>query len=383
MRNSPLRIAFYAPLNPPDGSRPSGDRKMAGLLMEALRRCGHEVSVVSTLRSFRHEPVGTALEHLQEQGAAERQRLMRFWDGANRSGQPELWFTYHPYYKSPDLLGPPLSASLRIPYVTAEASLSTKRSQGPWAPWQEITRQAVAGAALNFWFTRQDFDGLNRALGNVARLWPLPAFVECDFYGNRPIMERPLASTGVVQLLTVAMMRSGAKLRSYAFLAEALRLLQGLPWHLTVAGDGPERPAVEALFADLPTERITWCGVLSPVSVREAFSRADIFVWPGFDEAYGLVYLEAQASGIPVVALRSGGVESVVEHVLVDRQDPAAYAAALKDFIDDQHLRLEAGMRAQRYVRAQHDIDNAAKALEAGFRHLLENPIIAPALSHV
>jgi glycosyltransferase involved in cell wall biosynthesis len=357
---------------------------MAGMLMEALRRAGHEAFLASTLRSFHREQDMMALDRLREQSAAERQQLMRCWEGTKSIGPPDLWFTYHPYYKSPDLLGPTISEMLRIPYVTAEASLSAKRSEGPWAPWQEITRRGVAGAALNFWFTPQDCEGLSRALGAAARLWPLPPFVECDLYRERPDHPpRPVASAGVVQLLTVAMMRAGAKLRSYAFLAEALRLLHGAPWHLTVVGDGRERPAVEALFAGLPPERITWRGVLPPALVREAFTNADIFLWPGFDEAYGLVYLEAQASGVPVVALRSGGVASVVQHVLVDGQDPAAYAAAVQRFIDNPHLRVESGIEARRHVRAKHDIDAAAKAIDAGFRNLNGQSIAVPAIPHV
>ena len=48
-----MRIAFYAPLKPPDHPVPSGDRRIARLLLEALRRAGHEVALASRLRSYR------------------------------------------------------------------------------------------------------------------------------------------------------------------------------------------------------------------------------------------------------------------------------------------------------------------------------------------
>ena len=47
-----MEIAFYAPLKAPDHPVPSGDRRMAGLLMAALRAAGHDVMLASRLRSY-------------------------------------------------------------------------------------------------------------------------------------------------------------------------------------------------------------------------------------------------------------------------------------------------------------------------------------------
>ena len=47
-----MRIAFYAPLKAPTHAIASGDRRVARLLMDALRLAGHEVELVSDLRSF-------------------------------------------------------------------------------------------------------------------------------------------------------------------------------------------------------------------------------------------------------------------------------------------------------------------------------------------
>ena len=46
-----MRVAFYAPLKPPDHPVPSGDRSMARLLIRALELAGHEVGLASRLRS--------------------------------------------------------------------------------------------------------------------------------------------------------------------------------------------------------------------------------------------------------------------------------------------------------------------------------------------
>ncbi|MGH7006445.1 MAG: glycosyltransferase family 4 protein, partial [Alphaproteobacteria bacterium] len=47
-----MRIAFYAPMKPPSHPVPSGDRRIARLLLRALRKSGHEVRVVSTFRAY-------------------------------------------------------------------------------------------------------------------------------------------------------------------------------------------------------------------------------------------------------------------------------------------------------------------------------------------
>ncbi len=60
-------------------------------------------------------------------------RLSTLWAS---KGKPDLWFCYHPYYKAPDLIGPKLASAFAIPYVTAEASYSSRRNIGVWAETQ-------------------------------------------------------------------------------------------------------------------------------------------------------------------------------------------------------------------------------------------------------
>lgn len=64
--------------------------------------------------------------------------------GAWKSGpRPELWFCYHPYYKSPDPFGPVISAEFAIPYITAEASYAAKRDRTGWATAQKLVGEAI------------------------------------------------------------------------------------------------------------------------------------------------------------------------------------------------------------------------------------------------
>ncbi len=100
---------------------------MARLLIAALGRAGHEVEVISEFRSFLKAPSTELFAALEMQAEREIERISAIWQG---NAVPDMWLTYHPYYKAPDLLGPKLSFSFGIPYVTAEASYSARRNTG-------------------------------------------------------------------------------------------------------------------------------------------------------------------------------------------------------------------------------------------------------------
>src|SRR5213593_2418598 len=100
-----MRIAFYAPLKPPDHPVPSGDRRVAQLFLDALRLAGHEPFLASRLRTFDGTGHPARQAHLAALGRRTAARLLRHWQEMPGTA-PRLWFTYHLYYKAPDWLGP-------------------------------------------------------------------------------------------------------------------------------------------------------------------------------------------------------------------------------------------------------------------------------------
>jgi glycosyltransferase involved in cell wall biosynthesis len=354
-----MRIAFYAPLKAPDHPVPSGDRQMARLLVRALGLAGHTVEVASRLRSFMREPSDAGHVSVSAAASAEIARLAGEWTAAS---PPDLWFCYHPYYKAPDLIGPNLCARFGIPYVTAEASYSSRRNIGAWAAAQDEVVRAVRQAALNICLTRRDLDGLS-PLVQAERLVHLPPFIDTTpFVG---------AASGTVPstLLTVAMMRPGDKMDSFRMLAEALRLCADVAWRLVVVGDGPCRDEVHAAFAALGPDRVTWLGERRPDEIPHILAGGDLLAWPGFGEAYGLAYLEAQAAGLPVVAQDIAGVPEVVRHgttgILTPQGDVPAYAAAIALLLDDPVRRRAMAGSARRFVLEERSLDIASARLGA------------------
>ena len=100
---------------------------------------------------------------------------------------------------------------------------------------------------------------------------------------------------------------------------------------LIVAGDGPERAALERLAG----ETVEFTGRVSDEKLRELYSTCRALLFPG-DEDFGLVPVEVQASGRPVIAYRSGGaLETVLEDrtgIFFDRQEPDDLQAAMLRF---------------------------------------------------
>lgn len=354
-----VRIAFYAPLKAPDHPVPSGDRQMARLLLRALHLAGFAADVASTLRAFTPDPEPGAFAPVLQAAEAEKARLAALWRGRQK---PDLWFTYHPYYKAPDLLGPDLARHLAIPYVTAEASYSPKRDRQGWAGRQALIRDAVGLARLNLCFTERDRVGLEKAVPG-ARLAALPPFIDTQSFADG------FAGPSPARLMAVAMMRKGDKFASFTMLAQALAQLLDLPWRLTVIGDGPMRSETVALFDRIPAERLDWRGELAPDQVPAALAGGGLYVWPGSGEAYGIAYLEAQAAGLPVVAQDTAGVPAVVRSgetgILTPEGDVEAYAAAIRALLTDAAKRETYGRAARNFVLTERSLTHAARRLAA------------------
>jgi glycosyltransferase involved in cell wall biosynthesis len=352
-----MRVAFYAPIKPPDHPVPSGDRLMARLLIRALELGGASVEVMSVFRPFRKTPPTDGIGVLQVEAEAEISRIAASWSAG---GAPDLVFCYHPYYKAPDLIGPVLAQQFSLPYVTVEASYSRRRDAEGWQAMQAPVGAAVRAASVNISMTDRDREGL---LGNFAdaRSALLSPFLDAMPF----LVHTPKPVHG--QLVTVAMMREGDKLDSYRLLAAALGKVATRTWSLAVVGDGPVRGAVEELFSGFEAGRIVWHGQLDQSDIAGILANGAVFVWPGVGEAYGLVYLEAQAAGLPVVAQSTAGVPSVVldgrTGVLTPDGDINAFAAAIDRLLSDEELRSRLACNARRFVAEERSLEGGSRRL--------------------
>ncbi|MBE1283845.1 MAG: glycosyltransferase [Rhodobacteraceae bacterium] len=335
------RIAFYAPMKPPTHPVPSGDRQMARNLLALLRHGDTRVDVVSELQS--HDKAGdTDIQSgLLTQARAEVERLIATLPPT------DLWVTYHNYYKAPDLIGPTICRVRDIPYVQIEASRAKSRLTGKWAGFAQAAHDACDAADVIFHLTSQDHIALNRDKPAGQMLVHLAPFLLRE--------DLPPASPLNGPILSAGMMRAGDKLDSYRLIAQTLPHLRD-DWQLQIAGDGPVRDQIEQMMAPFGP-RVRFLGELSRDQMQAAYEQAGVFFWPGVNEAYGMVYLEAQAAGLPVVAQNRPGVSDVVMPGPIypfPEDGPGAMAQQLNILLSDPDLRKQRGTGARRHIRDNH-----------------------------
>jgi glycosyltransferase involved in cell wall biosynthesis len=400
-----MRVAFYAPLKPPSHPVPSGDRRIARLMLRALRMKGHDVRVVSTFRSYEGEGNRAKQDEIEQRGAAEAERLLRT---TLKRWRPKAWFTYHLYQKAPDWLGPPIAKRLGIPYLVAEAAYAPTRSKGRWDrglaavadalrradtvfmlnPNDEecvaplLRRRAGAVHAIKPWLREEYFAAwAKRGKRRPAAVEPMPPFLDVEPYRRartRRRMHRAIVAAryGIPAqdpwLLAVGMMREGDKLASYRLLARALTGLERAAWRLLVVGDGPARASVREAFARFG-KRVHWLGARGEGELRRVYVSSDLLVWPGINEAIGMAILEAQAAGLVAIVGDVGAAASIVADpytgTLVREGDAAAFRRAVAAYFRlSEVLRVAMSETAFAKAWAYHDLPMAADQLDRVLR---------------
>jgi len=369
-----MRVAFYAPMKPPTDPNPSGDRLMARLLMRAWEHSGSQVELASRFRSY---DKGHAIrqKRIKAIGKKLADRLINRYRLRPPHQRPDIWFTYHLYHKAPDWLGATVSTALKIPYVVAEASYAPKQRGGAWDLGHRETAESLAKANLVIGFNPIDGECIAPLLERPDRQVIVPPFIDtAPFFqaiGERQkhrdeLSKRYGLNTSEPWLLTVAMMRPDQKLQSYQLLGEALEKIKDHPWQLLVVGSGPASDDVKAALGPLEG-RVKWLGNQQGADLHAIYASSDVFVWPAIKEAYGMVFLEALSSGLPVIAGRSAGVEAIVTDgkygFLVPLANAEAFANAVVRLLQNPTLRATMSQTARHEMSSRHDLRQMSATL--------------------
>lgn len=348
-----MRAAFYAPMKSPDDPVPSGDRAMARALQSALAAANVDITLATDFRS-RDSSGNTTL---QQQLIDEANAVVTELVPKGRTAGWQVWVTYHNYYKAPDLIGPTVATALDIPYVLIEATRARKRLTGPWARFAQAAEAASDSATAILHVTERDREALLKYRNKNQIVASLPPFLATDAL--------PFEGSHNGGMISVGMMRYGDKLASYQLISEALALVEGKNWDLALVGDGPARPDVEKLMAPF-ADNVRVLGALPPNELQDAYSQASLFFWPGVNEAFGMVYLEAQAAGLAVVAQDRPGVRDVLApgsfYPSADA-GAAGLASRLDMLLSLPKLKSHLGQNARRYVARHHLMSSASARL--------------------
>lgn len=174
------------------------------------------------------------------------------------------------------------------------------------------------------------------------------------------------------RLITVA---NFAPFKGHRVLLEALQQLSSeVLFEVLLVGDGPERPALEAMVKSLGlADRVRFLGYRDDVPAL--LRQCDIFVLPSLWEPFGIAVLEAMTFGVPVVACAAGGIPEIITDgetgTLVAPQDPTALAAGIRRALSDSFFPTQMIPRARKLVESQFDARGMAARYAGWYEELI------------
>jgi glycosyltransferase involved in cell wall biosynthesis len=140
-------------------------------------------------------------------------------------------------------------------------------------------------------------------------------------------------------------------------LIEAIAALERGRFELEIIGSGPDERRLKDLAFRLGVSReVIFAGMVSRNEIAGRYRDADLFTLASWEEAFGNVFAEAMASGLPIVGSTAGGIPELVEHgrngYLVPPREPRALAAAIRLLADNPDLRADIGRRNRAHAEA-------------------------------
>jgi glycosyltransferase involved in cell wall biosynthesis len=227
-----------------------------------------------------------------------------------------------------------MTVLLHMPLATAP---DIHRDAGAERSERSVLRAAAGVVVTSEWTRRQ-----------VLTRYPIPAQ---RVHVARPGADRVAAPARPVRghLICVGVL---SRHKGQDLLIEALAELADQDWHCVLAGPLDRDPEfVEQLQARITRlgygHRVRLSGVLTGAALSHAYTTADLLVAPSRSETYGMTVTEALAHGLPVIAADVGGLPEALGSTadgtrpgqLIPPGDPAALAAALGAWLDDERHR--------------------------------------------
>ncbi|AMQ17781.1 glycosyltransferase family 4 protein [Thermococcus peptonophilus] len=144
---------------------------------------------------------------------------------------------------------------------------------------------------------------------------------------------------------------------------------------LLVAGSGSMLPVLRNKAKLLGiSHRVKFLGTVSYSILPLYYRASDVFVLPSLSEAFGIVLLEAMASGTPIVGTKVGGIPEIVDGcgILVPPGNARALSSAINEILNNQNLEKKLGKLGKRRVERVYDWRVVVKSVERVYREAME-----------
>lgn len=373
--DSAMNISYYMPFKPMGHKNPSGDLIMGSELFAYLAARQHNITLASELRCrwIYYKP-WKWFSLLIELFSLNRKY---------KNVAPQLWLTYHSYYKAPDILGTLTCKKNNIPYIIFQGIYSTKtRKKLHTKVGFYLNRWVLKSADLVLTNKKKDYNNLIRLLpeDKVKYLAPglHPENFTFDLVSRRSLRNR--WKTGKKRIvMTAAMFRPGVKTQGLLQVIDSCTQLidQGFDLQLVIAGDGANRQLIKQKAESQLGSKAIFLGKIPRHELYRYYSAADVFAFPGIEESLGMVFLEAQSSGLPVVAFKNWGASEAVLNrktgLLNSSENIDEFTRNIGLLLTDDKLRRDMRDRAKQHVRDSHDLEKNYAALNDCITRLAEN----------
>lgn len=121
---------------------------------------------------------------------------------------------------------------------------------------------------------------------------------------------------------------------------------------------------------------IKLCGYCVPETLREKILAYDVFVLPSVADSFGMVFIEAMAAGLPIIAADSGGPKEIVVHgqngLLVKPHDVNALALAMRQFLEQEALCARMGRTAREHVETEFSLQKMVREHLSVYEHVIK-----------
>jgi glycosyltransferase involved in cell wall biosynthesis len=344
-----MRIAIIGPDFPPTTG---GEAEYAAQVAAALHRRGHRVVVFSRVGNIGRDGGYEVRDVLRGRQWGDRQSLTALaefdvvhamnaaWCWVSTFGKPTFLSIHGNDFISPNpVYGYDIKTRFNLPKGDGlDLWLAQRRTRAMMNECLLLCRSIFANSD----YTKREF--LSRYPACDGKVVKAGVGVGALFVGaSAPMRTRGPAPS----MLTVCRLSEPRKNVDLVLRALA-RLKSDFGFRYTVVGEGDQKWALTQLAAELGlADRVRFTGRVADAELRSHYQGADLFVLPSGAsstsfEGFGIVYLEANAMGVPTMALRAAGAAEAVDEgrsgFFVEREDIVSIQAGLRSFLSGERV---------------------------------------------
>ena len=361
-----MRIALHVPR--PDFLRPgiSGDHFILPAIGSGLTERGHEIQVASYLDAREVGRGRIPARRVFTEAVRLRRRMRQF--------RPDAWLVYTPSVTYPDLFGWWQRPRRYVLYAADEGR--PERLPRRLRPFFKAAhrRSLLAADAVGVYRPRSAarLEALGVAPERIVVLPPMVAMptAEISQEDARRSLDLPLDVPVVVCVSRFSGTKKDGRPGKTEGVLQLVRSIAEVPEPAlcVIVGDGEGRADVEAERARLGLEkRVRLMGAVPNADIHKYYAASDVFGYPYDLDRPWLSGLEAQASGRPVVTMRTGSAQATVDEGQTGllARDMDEFRARLAELLVDRERCEAMGRAARQYVASHHSVEVRTRQLES------------------